>query len=301
MVLFQFSNSSLSHFFAVSNNTYFTPFNCLLHRPSSADLTKPADFPKEDEGNTTSGSSANTAFSEADTIQEDSQITPPLSENKDTAETLKKRLMSLNDPIQPQNFTFPPRLIGGRQRHFQLAWFNKYPWLHYDICTDSAFCYNCLKANQTNALSTRKADAAFVTKGFTNWKKALTKDGFGGHELAHREATLRMVKAPAEYGNVGVNLSEKFMFEQINNRKMLLKILSNVRYLGKFHRNISYMPSFVFTNFLLSMFLSSHLARQAIPLRGSWRGEFTAEKDSNLYQLLMLRAEEDQEISHVSA
>lgn len=218
----------LLFFYAVSNDV----LNYFLRRPPS----------KEDEGTTRPGPSASSVV----LSEEDSNPTPPLSGNQDsatTSETLKDRLRNLTEPIQPKNITFPARLIGGRQRHFQVAWFNKYPWLHYDMCTDSAFCYTCVKANQTNALSASKADAAFVTKGFTNWKKALTKDGFGGHELshAHREATLRMVKAPAEYGNVGVNLSEKFLFEQINNRKMLLKILSNVRYLGKFHqtRNLS--------------------------------------------------------------
>ena len=38
------------------------------------------------------------------------------------------------------------------------------------------------------------------------------------------------------------------------------------------------------------------LARQAIPLRGNWKEESAAESDSNFYQLLMLRTEEDKEI-----
>ena len=49
------------------------------------------------------------------------------------------------------------------------------------------------------------------------------------------------------------------------NRKMLIKILSNIRY----------------------------LARQSLAYRGSWDEEDGAEVNSNLYQLLMLRAEED--------
>jgi len=44
---------------------------------------------------------------------------------------------------------------------------------------------------------------------------------------------LRILKAPVEYKNVGSSLSEEFRMEQLNNRKMFLKILSNIRYLGK--------------------------------------------------------------------
>ena len=85
------------------------------------------------------------------------------------------------------------------------------------------------------AISSTKKEVSFTTKGFTNWKKALTKDGFGAHEASHshQEATLRVLKAPAEYRNVGSSLSDNFRLEQQNNRKMLLKILSNIRYLGK--------------------------------------------------------------------
>ena len=52
------------------------------------------------------------------------------------------------------------------------------------------------------------------------------------------------------------------------NRKMLIKILSNIRY----------------------------LARQSQAYRGSWDEEDGAEVNSNFYQLLMLRAEEDPEV-----
>ena len=38
------------------------------------------------------------------------------------------------------------------------------------------------------------------------------------------------------------------------------------------------------------------LARQAIPLRGNWDQEECAEKDSNFHQLLIMRAEEDEEL-----
>lgn len=39
-----------------------------------------------------------------------------------------------------------------------------------------------------------------------------------------------------------------------------------------------------------------HLARQAIPLRGTWDESISAERDSNFYQLLMMRSEEDRSL-----
>ena len=53
--------------------------------------------------------------------------------------------------------------------------------------------------------------------------------------------------------------------EKETNRKMLLKSLSSIRY----------------------------LARQALPLRGNWDDDKKTEFNSNFYQLLKLRSEED--------
>ena len=62
----------------------------------------------------------------------------------------------------------------------------------------------------------------------------MTRDGFRSHDIsqAHKEATLRVLKITTEYSNVARSTSEQYMFEQLNNKQMLLKILSNVRYLG---------------------------------------------------------------------
>ena len=131
---------------------------------------------------------------------------------------------------------FPQRLIGGKQCRFQTSWFDKYQWLYYDSCTDAAFCYICVRDHFSNPISPKKAESAFTTTGFINWKKEMTKDGFRSHDIsqAHKEATFRVLKIPTEYSNVATSISEQYMFEQINNRPMLLKILSNVRYLGTY-------------------------------------------------------------------
>ena len=48
--------------------------------------------------------------------------------------SLCDQLRSLTHPFQPKVYEFPQRIIGGKQHHFQISWFDKYRWLHYDLC-----------------------------------------------------------------------------------------------------------------------------------------------------------------------
>ena len=122
----------------------------------------------------------------------------------------------------------------------------------------------------------------FVKGGYRNWKKALgtkQKDkmqkqkqtGFPAYEQSdiHKEAVTRYVVAPSKaYGDIIDMTSTVYAAEGQVNRKMLIKILSNI----------------------------SYLARQSQAYRGSWDEEDDAEVNSNFYHLLMLRAEEDLEV-----
>ena len=143
--------------------------------------------------------------------------------------SLAERLEQLNEPYQPTDIIFPPREIGGVKRRFSKTWFKNYPWLHYDRASDSAFCFTCIKATRLNAISSTKQECAFTKKGFSNWKKATSKDGFSAHanSHSHKEAEVRALKAPLECKNVADSLSDTFRLEQLNNRRMLLKVLSN--------------------------------------------------------------------------
>ena len=164
------------------------------------------------------------------------QSTSTTGISKEDRSLLEARLKSLTKPHQPTDIKFPQRFIGGTKRRFSATWFKPYPWIHYGEITDSACCFTCIRAIQTNSLSSSKQEEAFTNKGFNNWKKAMTKDGFSAHATtgAHNEATMRVVKAPVEYKNIESSMSEEHFLEQYNNRRMLLKILSNVRYLGGF-------------------------------------------------------------------
>ena len=71
---------------------------------------------------------------------------------------------------------------------------------------------------------------------YDNWKKALKKgSGSERHEKAdyQREAVLRYETAPSSaIGNICEMKSSAYAAKRLENRKMLLKILSNLRLLG---------------------------------------------------------------------
>ena len=97
--------------------------------------------------------------------------------------------------------------------------------------------------------------SSFVIKGFTNWKDATRF--FVKHESCgfHKQA----VAALAKKADIGEILSKQHALEKSSNRIYLLKVLSSLRF----------------------------LARQGLPLRGD--GD---ERDSNFYQLLLLRGDD---------
>ena len=72
-------------------------------------------------------------------------------------------------PHQPgPGFVFPSRSFGRkstvhRSFQFQLSWFMKWPFLHYNEGTDTVFCHACLSMfKQRKSLTSTKADQTFV-------------------------------------------------------------------------------------------------------------------------------------------
>ena len=73
-------------------------------------------------------------------------------------------------PNQPKSFKFPLRTFGKRTHSFQVAWFQRWPWLHYIEHNDTVVCHLCVQAHKTSQLSSSKADHAFIETGYSNWK-----------------------------------------------------------------------------------------------------------------------------------
>lgn len=126
---------------------------------------------------------------------------------------------------QPRHFKFPQREFGDTvivKRSFQPSWFDRWAWLHYDEGRDLAFCFLCMQAAKEKKLQWAfNADDAFISRGFSNWKKAVAK--FEGHEgsKCHKESVFKIVTMPSTMGNVAASLSK-----QIENRHYFLKIVS---------------------------------------------------------------------------
>ena len=56
-----------------------------------------------------------------------------------TEQNGSEHTLTPESPNQPV-LTFPQRMFGNQQRAFCSSWYSKYPWLHYQVGTDSAPC-----------------------------------------------------------------------------------------------------------------------------------------------------------------
>ncbi|XP_014670107.1 PREDICTED: uncharacterized protein LOC106811091, partial [Priapulus caudatus] len=165
-----------------------------------------------------------------------------------------------DEPHHPSpDFTYPFREFGSKKkRAFQLSWIKKWPWLHYSEQNDRAYCFNCVKAFKEKKISPRNAEQSFVTTGFQNWKDGSVKIRQHAETKCHKESVVVTVEL-VKIKDIGEQFSCVHEEEKRVNREMLLKILSNIRF----------------------------LAKQALPLRG--HGD---ETHSNFIELLKLRGED---------
>ena len=125
---------------------------------------------------------------------------------------------------------------------------------------DKAFCYNCIQAYKEDKLRASNLELAFISKGFNNWKDASVK--FKEHESSncHKDSMIVTVDLLSSVKDIAETLQRELTKQKSENRQMLLKILSNIRF----------------------------LARQSIAIRGD--GD---EENSNFIQLFKLRGEDD--------
>ena len=72
----------------------------------------------------------------------------------------------------PKTLNFSETIYGKQKRSFQHNWFEKYPWLDYDVEEDSVTCIFCNRQN-SNLLLARCKEETFLKTGY--WKKATEK------------------------------------------------------------------------------------------------------------------------------
>ena len=179
-----------------------------------------------------------------------------------------------NSPSQPLNVTKSKQVYSHNSqqlnrkksysRSIQASWYKKHPWITVCISRYRVFCHSCRIAKQKGLVSNFRNNI-FVGDGFSNWKKALEK--FEEHERSdnHKEAVAK-VATFFSGTDVGTQLSAVREKSQAYHQRMLLKLLSTVRF----------------------------LTRQGLPLRGHF--EDVDHLDGNFYKLLLLRADDCPEL-----
>ncbi|XP_057199292.1 zinc finger MYM-type protein 1-like [Triplophysa rosa] len=82
-------------------------------------------------------------------------------------------------PTQPHLKLFPRTMQGDRKRAFNKSWYAQHQWLEHSASQDSAYCFTCRHFSLPGVQET-----SFTSPlGYSNWKKAMYKDGgFRAHE-----------------------------------------------------------------------------------------------------------------------
>ena len=168
----------------------------------------------------------------------------------------------LREPNQPDYRSIPPQkhtVKKEKEIRFQLSWYEKFKWIHYDETVEGVLCFICVSASQQGLTSiTKSYDDAFMKNGFRNWKKAV--ESFHEHECSqsHRFAVTQKAHL-ATQGPINTQLNEEARKQHDISKECLKLIFTSTRF----------------------------LARQGIAFRGHGAGS------GNLDQLLQLRCEDN--------
>ena len=138
----------------------------------------------------------------------------------------------LSTPFQPKNFEFPKKNYGKQLRSFQSTWIELFPWIHYNEKNDSVLCFICAKQNAKNyLLSARKKEQAFISTGYSNWKKALQR--FKEHQLSecHKLSVDYDVNILKTNGDIYEISNEQTKKTLKSNRHCFIKIIECLQYM----------------------------------------------------------------------
>ena len=114
-----------------------------------------------------------------------------------------------------------------RTRRLLPIWYKNFPWLHFCCSTLRVYCHQCKLASELN-IRIPKADTAFSTEGFCNWKKATVR--FKEHELSHAHQ-VAVEAHVSQKRPINQQLERQLNQTQQSRRYSLLKQLSALRYL----------------------------------------------------------------------
>ena len=137
-------------------------------------------------------------------------------------------------PYQPADINeYPRQVLEKRTLKFQKSWYSQYKWIHFEPKLGGILCYECAVARKMQLISINKRqDGAFILRGFSNWRKALEKmkshENSDTHKLALNNRIIHLNKQ-----TIDTRISSQLKGDQIEARKMLLKIVTSLRFIAE--------------------------------------------------------------------
>ena len=145
--------------------------------------------------------------------------------------TLFRNAFELNQPKHYQYAKSKYKETDPSPLAFQLDCSRRYPWLHYSVEKDAAFCFYCCKYLETHDIF-KRVEPAFTVTDFRNWKRALeSKKRFAKHQSSglHKKAKDE-VHTEIPNRDLPEMMPSNLRNERKNNQDMLLKILSSIQF-----------------------------------------------------------------------
>ncbi|KAL5515338.1 hypothetical protein EMCRGX_G000491 [Ephydatia muelleri] len=118
----------------------------------------------------------------------------------------------------PVTLILPKRMFGSKkvESAFRANWCQQFPWLHYNIDRDAAFCHVCMQAdNESKFSSSSKMESSFITDGFTNWKEAACSFRSHQQSKSHLEAAEAIITTPKQSADIGLNISGQCLHQKM--------------------------------------------------------------------------------------
>ena len=115
-------------------------------------------------------------------------------------------------------------------RYFLSKWYKSFPWLHFCSSKYQALCFYCMKAARLNvSVMSSKEKAAFISTGFSNWRKATVQ--FKEHELslAHHDGI--DAHQSSQSASVSSLISSEMRRNQVHSRNSLIKQITALKFL----------------------------------------------------------------------
>ncbi|KAJ8887200.1 hypothetical protein PR048_013415 [Dryococelus australis] len=103
-------------------------------------------------------------------------------------------------------------------------------WVEWDDCSNKVFCKTCKETDANGFLkfSTKNVDA-FISVGFSNWKKVLEK--FRSHEETetHKEGLMKLASSSKQ--SVAIQLNDQLNKDMENACSIIMAIFTTLRFL----------------------------------------------------------------------